>query len=151
MPEKKIVVKDTKAADPGVAFRLETEDNSAFDSKLKVKVKITGQHSTYETVVNIKNTVAEPELDFIVPFGDANWSSEIALMQNLPYEISVEFVTAPSGPYTDTATGQVFPEMGEFEVNVNPSAGPETEPADSKSALYYFINGFRVLFGLAPV
>lgn len=155
MPEKNVKVSKVKAADPGLAFVLEVEEpNTGFDSKLKVTVEIVGQEDTYETVIDIKNTVIEPELDFIAPFGDVNWTNEIVLKKDLPFKITVEFHPGQSNAYTKSITGSIFPEPGIFDVIVYPAFGPGTVnevPSEAKSALSHFINGFRVLFGLTPM
>lgn len=125
---KKVKIKSPKAADPGLAFILETEDQSGFDSELIVTVKVHGQ-SAYETVIHIKNKVIEPELDFIAPFGDANWENEVLLQHELNYTISVEFLTATGGPYTETVSGMVLPEKADFVVSTIPAFGPGAEGA----------------------
>lgn len=151
MPVKVVKVKDVKAADPGLAFVLYTEDQSSFDSTLKVTVTIEdtvsigGPTTTHKSEVHITNKVVVNELDFIVPFGDANWQNGIILQEKLQYTITVEFLSdPPGGGHSDPPSADVFPEQAEFVVTTTPVAGPQ-------SALTHFINAFRVLFGLEPI
>ncbi len=149
MPVKVVKVKDVKAADPGLAFVLYTEDQSNFDSTLKVTVTVKDAvalgGTTHKSEVHITNKVVENELDFIVPFGDANWQNGTTAMETLQYTIVVEFLSdPPGGGHSDPPSGDVAPEQAEFVVTTKPVAGPQ-------SAMTHFTNAFRVLFGLEPL
>lgn len=165
---KKVKVTNTKAADPGLCFNLIREDDAGnpipFDSRLVVKLAAHGI-GIHESEAYLKNKVVENELDFILPFGDAEWYTELQNQTVLDCHISVEFLdvlTPPDNkPYVYTLpVVQVPAQFAEFIVSLQPGttlpppgmpsgSGQTEKTEESISALTHFINGFRALFGLS--
>lgn len=142
--KKKIKIVQPKAADPGFAFFLETEDGTPFGSALNIVITITDDTvtpvSSYITKIEVTNHVYESKLPILAPFGDQSWLNPSILMKEIPYKVEVEFCDATT-PYTSDALGKVMIEDGAFEISIKDLAGPQT-------AFSYIIKGLKMLFGL---
>lgn len=142
--KKKIKVVQPKAADPGFAFFLETEDGTPFDSRLKIMIEIiditANPPVTYETEIQVKNHVYETKIPVLAPFGDKFWKDPAIDQLKLPFEITVEFLDAPADPPV-SLEGEVEVKIGEFAITITPLTPPQT-------AFSYIIKGLRMLLGL---
>lgn len=152
MPEEKVKIVNPKAADPGLAFDLQAI-GGLFHSRINVAVTMTDpQGRSYESTVEVKTKVIDPLVTFVVPFGDENWHHAVTHGEILTGLVVVTLLDVPvipgaPEPSVHQESFDVQATNGHFEVTVVGASGSST----SDSALKYFINGFRVLFGLAPI
>lgn len=105
-----ISVSNVKAADPGFGFTLNLNNNgSPINQTIAVKIVINNQYNSW---VSINNPVSDTTINFVIPFGDVQYPSQIGTF--LPFIIEVWAPNSPSQPPTYTLTGTVVAESGQF-------------------------------------
>jgi|GEM_PF-1932043 len=78
-PPKTVQVKNVWVVDPSIKFQVFTEDDSPFDAKVAIEVKLTSRDNPdnqYNTSYSSDQVNTSNQLDFELPFQDPNWNGE---------------------------------------------------------------------------
>ncbi len=101
-----------KAADPGLGFSLNLDDNGApINQTLKVIVKVTdSQNQTFTSTVIVNDPISDKTINFVVPFGDNQYTPGETLNYSLDIYIPFDAPTPVNQP------GVVIANSGKFEL-----------------------------------
>jgi hypothetical protein len=101
-----------KAADPGLGFSLELDDNGApINKTLKVIVRVTDKESkTFTSTVIVNDPLNDKTINFVVPFGDNQYDPGETLNYSLDIYIPLDWPTPVN------QAGVVIANSGKFEL-----------------------------------
>jgi hypothetical protein len=101
-----------KAADPGLGFSLEIDNNGApINQTLKVIAKVTdSKNKTFTSTVIVNDSISDKTINFVVPFGDNEYSLGEILNYSLDIYIPFDSLTPVN------QSGVVIANSGKFEL-----------------------------------
>jgi len=101
-----------KAADPGLGFSLELDDNGApINKTLKVIARVTDKEfKTFTSTVIVNDTLNDITINFVVPFGDNQYDPGETLNYSLDIYIPLD------APTPVNQAGVVIANSGKFEL-----------------------------------
>lgn len=107
-----VQINSVKAADPGLGFSLEIDNNGApINQTLKVIASVTDSHNkTFTSTVIVNDPISDKTINFVVPFGDSEYTPGETLSYSLDIYIPFDASTPVNQP------GVVIANSGKFEL-----------------------------------